>query len=480
MSGTRRKTNMHGATSRAGESAEARPNWAEYLPPRRRLAAVVWLLTLGAWLTTASAAAFDGPLVVGANGRTLAFADGTPFYYVADTPWQLLASLPIEEAQEYIDIRRRQGFTALQLVATPWSFDDRAARWDFEGEKGQARTNAYGEAPFFAADGAPPERTSDVSFKHPNQRYWQHVDAVLGLLAERNMAAYFIPLWASNFAASFAAEAHYAIGRTLGERYRTQSNLIWALGGDEAQVSVAKYRALYRGLRDAGITQLVTMHPRSGRSSSDHLDDELDFHSVQDRGSVADMLRRIDADYARQPAKPTFLCETWYEHDKDGGVFRIHKTGTTAAFRAHYWAARLHGGFGEGYGGWTNWLNLAHWRRDIERPGAVAIATHMRNILNALDWHNLAPDEDHAVLAPQPRIHVARSAASKTLVAYFEAPTETTLHPSWFGGRAELVWYDPANGAVLHRQTVAGSTPVRSPGGADAVLVVEAEAAAFD
>ena len=196
--------------------------------------------------------------------------------------------------------------------------------------------------------------------------------------------------------------------------------------------------------------------------------------------AVADMLRRIDADYARQPAKPTFLCETWYEHDKDGGVFRIHKTGTTAAFRAHYWAARLHGGFGEGYGGWTNWLNLTHWRRDIERPGAVAIATHMRNILNALDWHNLAPDEDHAVLAPQPRIHAARSEASKTLVAYFEAPAETTLDPSWFGGRAELVWYDPANGAVLHRQTVAGSTLVRSPGGADAVLVVEAEAAAFD
>lgn len=440
---------------------------------RIRGLAVAWLLALGGGLTT-SAAAFDGPLGVSANGRNLAFADGAPFYYVADTPWQLLASLPLDEAREYIDIRHRQGFTALQLVTTPWSFDDRAAHWDFEGETGQARTNAYGEAPFFAADGTPPQGTGDVSFNQPNERYWRHVDAVLDLLVERNMAAYFIPLWASNFAASFSADAHYAIGRTLGQRYRTQSNVIWALGGDEAQVSVAKYRALYRGLRDAGITQLVTMHPRSGRSSSDHLDDELDFHSVQDRGTVANMLLRIDADYARQPPKPTFLCETWYEHEKDGGVFRIHKTGTTAAFRAHYWAARLHGGFGEGYGGWTNWLNLQHWRRDIARPGAVAIATHMRNILASIDWHNLVPDAERAALAEHPRVHVARSDHSKTAVAYFEAPTDATLHPSWFGGTAKLIWYNPADGAVLHRETVTEGTPVRSPGDADAVLVSRA------
>lgn len=420
--------------------------------------------------------AFDGPLKVSANDRYLAFQDGEPFYYVADTPWQLLASLDIEESKEYIDIRAAQGFTALQLVATPWSFDDTATRWDFEGETGQARVNAYGEAPFFDTDGKPPKTNDDVRFDRPNDAYWDHVDNVLDYLAGEGMAAYFIPLWASNFSRHFSEEDHYHIGKTLGERYRNQANLLWVLGGDEARVSVAKYKRLYQGLRDAEITQLVTMHPRAGRSSADHLDEELDFHSIQDRGDVASMVRRLQADYRRTPAKPTFLCETWYEHDRDGGVFRIHKTGTSTAFRAHYWAARLHGGFGEGYGGWTTWLNLDHWRTDIKRPGAVAIATHMRNILRSTDWHNLVPDSEHDVFSTHPNVHGAISEASKTAIAYFESHVAVTIDSGWFGKAAEMVWYDPAHGRKLGVQSLHGeplsAAPPAAGTGADAVVII--------
>lgn len=415
---------------------------------------------------------FNGPLEIADNGRHLARADRTPFYYVADTPWQLLASLDIAESKEYIDIRAAQGFTALQLVATPWSFDDRAARWDFEGEQGQARTNANGDVPFFDADGQAPQSNRDVRFDRPNEAYWRHVDAVLDYLAGKGMAAYFIPLWASNFSRSFSEEAHYAIGSTLGKRYRSQPNLVWVLGGDEARVSVKKYRALYRGLRDANVTQLVTMHPRSGRSSAEHLGDELDFNSVQDRGSVGNMLARIRADFRRAPVKPTFLCETWYEHDMDGGVFGIHRIGTTPAFRAHYWAARLNGGFGEGYGGWTIWLNLETWRADIHRPGAVAIATHMRNILETVDWHNLVPDDEHAAIACHDEVHAAVSPTSRTAVAYFETPVQVRIDPGWAGGNAELTWYDPASGAVTGTASADDPVDVTPPQNGDSVLVM--------
>ena len=425
-------------------------------------------------MAASNSPSFDAPLAVSANGRYLIDADGAPFYYVADTPWQLLASLDLADTKEYIDIRAAQGFTALQLVATPWSFDDRAAHWDFEGERGQARVNAAGEVPFFAANGEAPQTLADVDFRHPNEAYWRHVDAVLSYLQQRHMAAYFIPLWASNFAAHFSAQAHYAIGVTLGRRYRQQNNLLWVLGGDEAQVSVAKYRELHRGLREAGITQLVTMHPRAGRSSSLHLNRELDFHSIQDRGSVATMLQRLQGDYQRTPTKPTFLCETWYEHDRDGAVFRIHKTGTAAAFRAHYWAARLHGGFGEGYGAWSIWLNLRHWRTDIHRPGVAAIATHMKNILTSLDWHHLTPDDGRVLANGGSRVHAARSDLSRTAVAYFEAPTTATLNVEWFGGEVRLVWYDAATGEVAAEQQAAESTALHPPTSADSVLVARA------
>lgn len=422
------------------------------------------------------AGAFDGPLKVSANGRHLTFQSDEPFYYVADTPWQLLASLGLEETREYIDIRAAQGFTALQLVATPWSFDDTATRWDFEGETGQARVNAEGEPPFFDSDGKPPKTNDDVRFDRPNDAYWGHVDNVLDYLAGKDMAAYFIPLWASNFSRHFSEEDHYHIGKTLGERYRNQANLLWVLGGDEARVSVAKYKRLSQGLRDAEITQLVTMHPRAGRSSADHLDEELDFHSIQERGDVASMVRRLHADYRRSPPKPTFLCETWYENDRDGGVFGIHKTGTSAAFRAHYWAARLHGGFGEGYGGWTNWLNLDHWRTDIERPGAAAIATHMRDILGTTDWHNLVPDRDQAVFGTHEKVHAAISDATKIAVAYFESNVSVTIDPRWFGEVAGMAWYDPEDGRMLGIQPLHGEPGERRPpatgAGGDTVVTI--------
>ena len=172
---------------------------------------------------------FNAPLEVSDNGRHLVRADGTPFYYVADTPWQLLASLDLPDTKEYIDIRADQGFTVVQLVATPWSFDDRAARWDFEGEQGQARVNANGDVPFFNAQGGAPRNNGEVRFDRPNDAYWRHVDQVLDYLARKNMAAYFIPLWASNFSRSFSEDAHYAIGKTLGTRYRAQANLVWVL-----------------------------------------------------------------------------------------------------------------------------------------------------------------------------------------------------------------------------------------------------------
>ena len=184
------------------------------------------------------------------------------------------------------------------------------------------------------------------------------------------------------------------------------------------------------------------------------------------------MLKRIRADYRRTPVKPTFLCETWYEHDKNGGVFRIHKVGTSPAFRAHYWAARLNGGFGEGYGAWTIWLNLQTWRADIERPGAAAIATHMRNILQTVDWENLEPDVDHVALGAHDRVHTAIAPATKAAVAYFEAPVRVRFDPRWFAGHAEFTWYDPATGAVVGTAKAGEPTCVKPPTAADAVLVM--------
>ena len=51
------------------------------------------------------------------NGRFLQWDDQTPFFYLADTAWELFHRLTLEEAKHYLDVRAEQGFTVIQAAS---------------------------------------------------------------------------------------------------------------------------------------------------------------------------------------------------------------------------------------------------------------------------------------------------------------------------------------------------------------------------
>src|SRR4030042_1042358 len=51
-----------------------------------------------------------GRLKVSENKRFIVHEDGTPFFYLGDTAWELFHRLGREEAEKYLEIRRKQGF----------------------------------------------------------------------------------------------------------------------------------------------------------------------------------------------------------------------------------------------------------------------------------------------------------------------------------------------------------------------------------
>src|SRR4051812_12753358 len=55
-------------------------------------------------------------LKVSENKRFLMTEDGKPFFYLADTAWELFQRLDRKQALEYLDIRAAQKFTAIQAV----------------------------------------------------------------------------------------------------------------------------------------------------------------------------------------------------------------------------------------------------------------------------------------------------------------------------------------------------------------------------
>ena len=50
------------------------------------------------------------------SGRYLAGGDGKPFFYLADTAWELFHRLTFEEADEFMGLRAAQGFNVLQVM----------------------------------------------------------------------------------------------------------------------------------------------------------------------------------------------------------------------------------------------------------------------------------------------------------------------------------------------------------------------------
>ena len=110
----------------------------------------------------------DQPIRVSDNRRFLQRADGTPFFYLADTCWELFHRLEEPEIDAHFALRARQGFTVIQAVLLA----------EFEGltvpnRLGQLplRKNSRGEI-----DPALPDEAGG---------YWDFVDRVLDM-AERH------------------------------------------------------------------------------------------------------------------------------------------------------------------------------------------------------------------------------------------------------------------------------------------------------
>lgn len=60
-----------------------------------------------------------GRLQVAPSHRYLQHQDGAPFFYLADTAWELFHRLNREEATLYLEDRARKGFTVIPTLRPP-------------------------------------------------------------------------------------------------------------------------------------------------------------------------------------------------------------------------------------------------------------------------------------------------------------------------------------------------------------------------
>lgn len=334
-----------------------------------------------------------GPLRVSENDRFLVHEDGTPFFYLGDTAWELFHRLSLEESRAYLEDRARKRFTVIQAVVL--------AEMD-----GLHTANADGETPLIDDD---PTR--------PNEAYFEHVDAVVDMAESLGLYVGMLPTWGDKWNVKwgtgpvvFTRDNAGIYGRFLGERYRDKP-IIWILGGDrtpDSENHMVIMRRMARGLSEGdGGRHLRTFHPQGGSSSAQWLHEEpwLDFNMLQSGHMARDMAnyQLVRADYERVPPKPCMDAEPPYE---DHAVNWNPANGWFDEYdvRKHaYWAV-FAGGHGHTYGCHDIWQFLTPerepvthartpWQEALSLPGAAQVPK-LRALMESRPFLSRVPDQE--------------------------------------------------------------------------------------
>ena len=358
------------------------------------------LFSLFVFLFTQAAAQTNwqhGRLKVSHDGRYLQYEDGTPFFWLGDTGWQMFTRLTLEEMKVYLDNRASKGFNVIQATVL--------------SEDVLKRTNRYGAMPFH-----------DLNPLKPDENYFAIVDSAIRFALDRNMFMALVATWGDKVgklhadgSVVFDSANAYNYGKWLGNRYKNFSNIIWIMGGDtppktDTSDYIPIWRAMANGIIDATRHQcIITYHPSGARSSSQWLHKEawLDFNMIQSSHGRHDAPNwdMVMKDRSYLPAKPTLDGEPNYEDhpvnpwpkwNVDNGYFRDYDV------RKQLYRSVFAGACGVTYGHHAIWQFVSErnevanyadrgWLNAMDRPGAYQ-AGYLRKLIESRPMQGRIPD----------------------------------------------------------------------------------------
>ncbi|CAN5142357.1 glycoside hydrolase family 140 protein [soil metagenome] len=391
-------------------------------------------------------------LKVSPNQRFLVKADGSPFFYLGDTAWELFHRLNREEADQYLQNRADKGYTVIQAVVL--------AEID-----GLNDPNPYGHTPLENND---PTK--------PKEDYFKHVDYIVNKAAELGLHIGMLPTWGDKLDKKnwgvgpeiFNPENARIYGEFLGKRYGGK-NIIWVIGGDRnpEPEHLPVWRAMAEGvIAGAGGPDkaLMTFHPQPHSEGSSsvwfHQDEWLDFNMFQTGHCndipVYDMLNH---DYNLKPTKPTMDGEPIYE---DHPVcFNAKEKGHSVPWdiRKAAYLGLFAGGHGHTYGCHSVWqmyspkrdgINspVKYWFESLDLPGATQM-THVRTLIESRPMLDRIPDQ--SLITDEGSIFTRIQATRGNDYAFIYCATGRPINVNLekiSGDKVKASWYDPRLGTT--------------------------------
>jgi hypothetical protein len=436
-----------------------------------------------------------GDLEVSADGRRIVHDDGTPFFFLADTAWQLFHKLTRDQVEWYLEDRRAKGFTVILASVMP----------DYHPLDAP---NQYGQTTLIDLDPTRPNaEPGDETYD-----FWDHVDWVIDRAAQKGLYVGLLPTWGDKvvrlvgLGPEILDESNAAVyGRWIAQRYKDAANIIWVLGGDRsAKGHEGLWNAMAEAIRGVDPRHLMTYHPWTyrrftyypiwgGGTSASWFHDAgwLDFNMIQSGHWRYNRpnYRMISSLYAMTPTKPCIDGEPNYEGHAHQGCPTLWFRDTDVR-KAAYWSL-FAGAFGCVYGHHAIWQFAMpkyektgfprqpriDWDDAVHAPGSYHMRI-VRSLMELIEYRQLLPDQ--GILATRPgrgRRHVqaARTPDGRYTLVYVPcAGRQVGVHAD---GPAPLTaqWFDPRTGRLIdalvtrRREVLRFTSPGRGP---DWVLVL--------
>src|SRR5580765_2588393 len=364
--------------------------------------------------------AASGPIRVSENGRYFIDGEGKPFYFLADTQWELFRRYSLDDAKLILENRKAKGFTVVMVMLT--------------GVGPGTEPNLAGERPWLNND-----PTS------PNPAYFVHVDAVLKLARENNLQL-LIGIYHQTYGARMTLNNARQWAAWVASRYRDVPNILWTLYPKANDSSRALVARLAEGIQEGDRGKhLVSMHPDPSPASSSfmHAEPWLSFNSIQVWKDLHLIYPMTLEDYGKSPTKPATMLEGVYEKGEEYG-YPI----TPLLVRQEAYYTCLAGGF-HGYGHNDSWRVKPAWRAALDDPGARQM-TILKTVFTALpEWWRMIPDQtvfNRGGNIQGDALNLgARSTTDRWLVCYLAGEPSVSINMSKItaGEATSATWINP-------------------------------------
>ncbi len=402
-----------------------------------------------------------GKLLISGNRRYFTDENGNPFFWLGDTGWLLFTKLSREDAEKYLENRSKNGFNVIQVMVLHTL----------------SAVNIYGDSALVNKNISLPKVTPGNAFEDRQQYdYWDHIDFIVSMAAEKGLYMALVPVWGDNVKAGRVSNEQAEIyAAWLAERYRDKSNIIWLNGGDiKGNDSTRIWNTIGYTLRKTDADHLISFHPR-GRTQSSmwfHNEQWLDFNMFQsghrryDQDDTElcygeDNWKYVQSDFNKIPVKPVLDGEPSYERIPQGLHDTLQPYWTDNDVRRYaYWSV-FAGACGHTYG--HNAVMQMHkpgdtdnsygvkdyWYDAIDHPGAKQII-HLKNLMLSRAYFERVPDQS-LIAGQQGEKYdylVASRGSDYAFVYNYNGRNFKVNMGKISGDQVKAYWFNPRNGNI--------------------------------